>query len=82
MASYLVTGGCGFIGSHLANALLAGGHAVRILDDLSTGRRDRAPAAAELIVGDVADPGAVARAQEGVYCCFPLAAGATGPPSL
>jgi NAD-dependent epimerase/dehydratase family protein len=35
MGSYLVTGGCGFIGSHLADALIAGGHLVRILDDMS-----------------------------------------------
>ena len=35
---YLITGGCGFIGSHLAEALLGGGHRVTVLDDLSTGR--------------------------------------------
>lgn len=40
MANTLVTGGAGFIGSHLAEALLAGGHRVVILDDLSTGRRE------------------------------------------
>jgi UDP-glucose 4-epimerase len=37
MATYLITGGAGFIGSHLAEALLARGHTVRVLDDLSTG---------------------------------------------
>ena len=40
MSRYLVTGGAGFIGSHLSDALLADGHAVRVLDDLSTGRRE------------------------------------------
>src|SRR5665213_3062486 len=55
MARYLVTGGCGFIGSHLADALLAEGHDVRILDNLSTGHRENAPEASELMIGDVAD---------------------------
>ena len=40
MAKYLVTGGAGFIGSHLVDALVAGGHTVIVLDDLSTGRHD------------------------------------------
>ncbi len=74
MATWLVTGGCGFIGSHLADALVGRGDTVRILDDLSTGRRDNAPAAAEIIVGDVADGEAVARAMAGVDGCFHLAA--------
>ncbi|MFO1188794.1 MAG: NAD-dependent epimerase/dehydratase family protein [Alphaproteobacteria bacterium] len=74
MASYLVTGGCGFIGSHLADALIASGHRVRILDDLSTGRRENAPAAAEIIVGDVADGATVRRAMAGMNGCFHLAA--------
>lgn len=74
MASYLVTGGCGFIGSHLADALIAKGHSVRILDDLSTGRRENAPKAAELIEGDVADGATVRRAIKGQDGCFHLAA--------
>ena len=56
MATYLVTGGCGFIGSHLCQALLRRGDAVRVLDDLSTGSAANLPAAAVLIQGDVADP--------------------------
>lgn len=44
----LVTGGAGFIGSHIADALIADGHLVHILDDLSSGRRENVPAAATL----------------------------------
>ena len=40
MSKFLVTGGAGFIGSHLVDALVAGGHTVIVLDDLSTGRHD------------------------------------------
>lgn len=74
MSTFLVTGGAGFIGSHLTEALLARGDAVRVLDDLSTGRRSNLPAKAELIVGDVADAGLVARAVDGIDGCFHLAA--------
>src|SRR4051812_47559485 len=74
VAGYLVTGGCGFIGSHLADALVAAGHRVRILDDLSTGRRENAPARAELVRGDVADAALVERALAGLDGCFHLAA--------
>ncbi len=71
---YLITGGAGFIGSHLTDALLAAGHRVRVLDDLSTGARDNLPRAAELVIGDVADPTAVSAAMAGVNGCFHLAA--------
>lgn len=74
MATYLVTGGCGFIGSHLADALVAAKHKVRIVDDLSTGKRENAPAQAEIIVGDIADVALMRRAMEGVDGCFHLAA--------
>jgi UDP-glucose 4-epimerase len=74
MATWLVTGGCGFIGSHLVDALLARGDRVRVLDDLSTGRRDNLPPGVEVLVGDVADRGLVERAFEGVDGCFHLAA--------
>jgi UDP-glucose 4-epimerase len=74
VAFYLVTGGCGFIGSHLCDALIAQGHTVRILDDLSTGKIENKPAAAELFQGDVADAALVARAMAGVDGCFHLAA--------
>jgi UDP-glucose 4-epimerase len=49
----LVTGGAGFIGSHLVDAFLAQGHRVLILDDLSSGRRENVPAGAELHVADI-----------------------------
>ncbi|MGO8686308.1 MAG: NAD-dependent epimerase/dehydratase family protein [Candidatus Dormibacteria bacterium] len=51
----LVTGGAGFIGSHLADALVAAGHEVTVLDDLSRGRRDQVPAAAHFVEADVND---------------------------
>ena len=74
MASYLVTGGCGFIGSHLCDALVAHGDTVRVLDDLSTGKREQVPAAAELIVGDVGDRRVVGACMDGMDGCFHLAA--------
>jgi UDP-glucose 4-epimerase len=74
MATWLVTGGCGFIGSHLADALVARGDRVRIIDDLSAGRRENAPRKAEILVGDVGDRGLVRRAVDGVDGCFHLAA--------
>ena len=51
-----VTGGAGFIGSHVADALVAAGHRVIILDDLSSGSRDNVPDGAELEVLDVRSP--------------------------
>ena len=74
MARYLITGGAGFIGSHLAERLLAGGHFVQVLDDLSSGRSENVPAGAELIAADVTDPDAVQCAFEGIDGCFHLAA--------
>jgi UDP-glucose 4-epimerase len=58
----LVTGGAGFIGSHLCDALIARGDDVTALDDLSTGAESNVPAGTELVRADVADAGAVARA--------------------
>ncbi|MEJ0015009.1 MAG: NAD-dependent epimerase/dehydratase family protein [Acetobacteraceae bacterium] len=74
MSTYLVTGGAGFIGSHLCAALLARGDAVRALDDLSTGRRANLPPEVALIEGDIADPAAVREAMAGTAGCFHLAA--------
>jgi UDP-glucose 4-epimerase len=74
MSHYLITGGCGFIGSHLADLLLERGHKVRVLDNLSTGKRENLSPAAELILGDVGDRAAVTQALLGVEGCFHLAA--------
>ena len=74
MSLYLVTGGAGFIGSHLCDALIARGDTVRVLDDLSTGKRANLPDGVELIVGDIADPAAASQAAQGTAGCFHLAA--------
>ncbi|MBM3521638.1 MAG: NAD-dependent epimerase/dehydratase family protein [Alphaproteobacteria bacterium] len=71
---YLVTGGCGFIGSHLVEALLAAGHRVEVLDDLSTGHRRNLDPRAGLKVGDVADGAVFAEAANGIDGIFHLAA--------
>jgi UDP-glucose 4-epimerase len=64
----VVTGGAGFIGSHLADALLARGRRVRVVDDFSTGRRGLLPQGAELVEGDVNDvAGDAFRGAEVVY---------------
>jgi UDP-glucose 4-epimerase len=74
MARFLVTGGAGFIGSHLVEALLDDDHDVRVLDDLSSGNSDNLPRAVEFIKADVADPDIVGRAFDGIDGCFHLAA--------
>jgi UDP-glucose 4-epimerase len=74
MSRYLVTGGAGFIGSHLTDALLGSGHAVTVLDDLSTGKRENLPQAATLIEGSVTDAGLVQALLGEADGCFHLAA--------
>ena len=73
----LVTGGAGFIGSHLTRALLADGRRVTVLDNLSVGRKDVVPEGARFVHGDVRDERAVADALAGVDCVFHLAAQVT-----
>ncbi len=72
----LVTGGAGFIGSNLVDALLARGYSVRVLDNLSTGKRSNLPAdeRVELIEGDVADVQVVRSALQGCGAVVHLAA--------
>ncbi|MGE9761033.1 NAD-dependent epimerase/dehydratase family protein [Pseudomonas sp. PDM20] len=70
----LITGGAGFIGSHLADALLAQGFTVRVLDDLSTGRRENLDSRVDLIVGNVADEAALRGALSGCQGVVHLAA--------
>ncbi|MDD1147831.1 NAD-dependent epimerase/dehydratase family protein [Pseudomonas sp. TNT2022 ID357] len=73
----LVTGGAGFIGSHLVDALLAKGYGVRVLDDLSTGKVSNLPVdnpQLQLVVGDVADAAALAEAMHGCGAVVHLAA--------
>ena len=69
-----VTGGAGFIGVRLVSALLARGCDVTVLDDLSIGRRERVPAGARLVVGDIRDAGAVRKALAGCDAVAHLAA--------
>ncbi len=85
MAKYLVTGGAGFIGSHLADHLLRAGHAVKVLDDLSTGNRaniDLLGDDVEFIEGSLCDSDAVKRAVDGVEVVFHQAALASVPRSV
>ena len=74
MACFLVTGGAGFLGSHLVDALLKQGHLVRVLDDLSSGHRQNLPRQTQFLHGDITDPTAVEKAFEGIDACFHLAA--------
>lgn len=83
MARVLVTGGAGFIGSHLAAALAARGDSVRVLDNLSTGSRTNlAGVDVELIEGDLRDEAAAAKACNGIELIFHEAAFVSVPESI
>lgn len=77
MAKYLVTGGAGFIGSSIAEALLARGEKVRIIDNFATGRRQNLESLKgdyELVEASIVDPEAMAKALDGVEVVFHQAA--------
>ncbi|MEE9271522.1 MAG: SDR family oxidoreductase [Candidatus Krumholzibacteria bacterium] len=85
MSTYLVTGGAGFIGSHLAETLVADGHEVRVLDNLSTGKRENMQAfqtGITYIEGDIRDVDTVERAVDGVEYVLHQAALASVPRSI
>ena len=73
-AKALVTGGAGFIGSHLARELLKTGMDVVILDNLYMGKRENIQEGSEFIEGDILDPGALDKALSGVDIVFHEAA--------
>lgn len=82
----LLTGGCGFIGSHIAEALVNRGYKIRILDNLSTGKLENIDSLSnrnlEVIVGDVADFATVEKAVRGCDYIFHEAAIASVPKSI
>ena len=85
MRTFLVTGGAGFIGSHIAEALVRRGDRVRVIDNLSTGHIENLDAVRdkiEFIEGDLRDADTVAAAVEGVDCIFHEAALASVPRSV
>jgi UDP-glucose 4-epimerase len=81
----LVTGGAGFIGSHLVDALVSGGWSVRVIDDFSSGREENLAASRgsiELLRGDLADEASIAGAVDGVEVVFHLGAIPSVPRSV
>ena len=85
MATYLVTGGAGFIGSHIAEALVERGHTVRVLDNLTTGKKENLAAFAgqvEFIKGDIRDVETCSKAVKGADHVLHGAAIASVPGSI
>ena len=83
MKKYLVTGGAGFIGSHLVRALLEQGDFVRVLDNFSTGRRENLDGlSVELVEGDIRDAAKTAEAVHGIDIIFHEAAFVSVPQSM
>ncbi len=70
----LVTGGAGFIGSHLVDALVAAGLRVRVIDNFATSTREYVNRAAELVEGDIRDASSISDAFDGVDTVFHVAA--------
>lgn len=84
MASYLVTGGAGFIGSHLVEELIRRGHRVRVVDNLVTGKRRNLDKLGEIefVEGDLADPAVARRATAGIEFVLHQAAIPSVPRSI
>jgi nucleoside-diphosphate-sugar epimerase len=85
VAKFLVTGGAGFIGSNLVDAVVASGDAVRVVDDLSSGRRENLTdhsSRIDFLRGDIVDPGVVSRAVAGIDYVLHHAALASVPRSV
>lgn len=86
MKKYLVTGGAGFIGSHIVRALLEQGDFVRVLDNFSTGKRENVAkmdnASFELFEGDIRDQAALAEVVKGIDIIFHEAAFISVPQSM
>ena len=87
MKKYLVTGGAGFIGSHIVRALLEQGDFVRVLDNFSTGRRENIKQIGnlphfELIEGDIRDQATLAEAVQDIDIIFHEAAFVSVPQSM
>jgi UDP-glucose 4-epimerase len=81
----LVTGGAGFIGSHVTERLVELGHEVRVVDNLSTGRRENLAhldGRVEVVVGDLVSPEVCRRAVDGIQVVFHVAALPSVPRSL
>jgi nucleoside-diphosphate-sugar epimerase len=81
MKNVLVTGGAGFIGSHLCEGLLSTGYRVRVLDSLIYGKREWVPGAAEFVEGDIRDIDACHRAAAGMDAVLHCAAMSRSGPS-
>lgn len=85
MANYLVTGGGGFIGSHLVHGFLDQGHSLRVLDDFSSGRRENLADVADkvdILEGDMRDAAVCAQACDGIDVIFHQAAIPSVPVSV
>lgn len=85
MARYLVTGGAGFIGSHITDRLVTDGHQVRVLDDLSSGKLDNLAAVkgkVEFLQGDIRDRALMAKAVQGIDFVLHVAAWRSVPKSM
>lgn len=82
MPKYLVTGGAGFIGSHIVDALIKRGDEVIVLDDLSTGKKENLNPKASFIQGDIRDLTTIRQSATGVQGIFHVAARARVQPSI